>query len=85
MANKVTGALLYAISTTEGRSWGGQRVISDPTGEYGPLTEYHGGGVYKDAPQDNPSGHNHLAPVRHGVLPWGDGRWLLPLRGSHGP
>jgi hypothetical protein len=27
-----------------------------------------------------PADGKHLGAVRHGVLPWGDGRWLLPLR-----
>lgn len=27
-----------------------------------------------------PVANKHLGAVRHNVLPWGDGRWLLPLR-----
>lgn len=48
-------ALLYTISTDQGRTWSEQGLIGPVDGK-------------------------HLGAVRHNVLPWGDGRWLLPLR-----
>jgi len=48
-------ALLYTISSDEGRTWSEQKLI-------GPLRG------------------KHLGAVRHNVLSWKDGRWLLPLR-----
>lgn len=48
-------ALLYTLSTDQGRTWSEQQLI-------GPLAK------------------RHLGAVRHNVLPWSDGRWLLPLR-----
>ena len=47
-----------------GSTWGDQHVITDP-----------------DSPPDVDSNEqHHLGAMRHGVLPWPDGRWLLPLR-----
>jgi acetyl esterase/lipase len=48
-------ALLYTISSDQGRTWSEQELI-------GPIDS------------------KHLGAVRHTVLPWSDGRWLLPLR-----
>ena len=48
-------ALLYSISSDQGRTWTGQKLIGPVDGK-------------------------HLGAVRHNVLPWSDGRWLLPLR-----
>jgi hypothetical protein len=48
-------ALLYTISSDQGKSWSEQALI-------GPLDG------------------KHLGAVRHNVLPWSDGRWLLVLR-----
>jgi hypothetical protein len=48
-------ALLYALSSDQGRTWSEQRLIGPIDGR-------------------------HLGAVRHNVLPWNDGRWLLPLR-----
>lgn len=48
-------ALLYTLSTDQGRTWTEQKLI-------GPVDK------------------KHLGAVRHNVLPWTDGRWLLPLR-----
>ncbi len=48
-------ALLYSISTDQGRTWSEQGLIGPVDGK-------------------------HLGAVRHNVLPWSDGRWLLPLR-----
>lgn len=48
-------ALLYTISTDQGRTWSEQALIGPVDGK-------------------------HLGAVRHNVLPWPDGRWLLPLR-----
>jgi Neuraminidase (sialidase) len=48
-------ALLYTISSDQGRTWSEQKLI-------GPVEK------------------KHLGAVRHNVLAWEDGRWLLPLR-----
>ena len=48
-------ALLYTLSSDQGRSWTEQALIGPVDG-------------------------NHLGAVRHNVLPWSEGRWLLPLR-----
>jgi len=48
-------ALLYSLSSDEGKSWSEQKLI-------GPLKG------------------KHLGAVRHNVLTWSEGRWLLPLR-----
>ncbi len=48
-------ALLYSISSDQGRTWTEQGLIGPVDGK-------------------------HLGAVRHNVLPWSDGRWLLPLR-----
>ena len=48
-------ALLYTISSDQGKTWSEQQLI-------GPIDG------------------THLGAVRHNVLPWSDGRWLLPLR-----
>ena len=48
-------ALLYTISTDQGRTWSEQGLIGPVDGK-------------------------HLGAVRHNVLPWSEGRWLLPLR-----
>jgi hypothetical protein len=48
-------ALLYTISSDQGRTWSEQELIG-------------------------PIGGKHLGAVRHNVLAWTDGRWLLPLR-----
>jgi len=48
-------ALLYSISSDQGRTWTDQKLIGPVDGK-------------------------HLGAVRHNVLPWSDGRWLLPLR-----
>jgi hypothetical protein len=48
-------ALLYTISSDQGRTWSKQKLI-------GPVDD------------------KHLGAVRHNVLPWSEGRWLLPLR-----
>ena len=48
-------ALLYTVSSDQGRTWSEQGLV-------GPV-----------------EGH-HLGAVRHNVLPWSEGRWLLPLR-----
>ena len=48
-------ALLYTISSDQGRKWSEQQLIGPVDGK-------------------------HLGAVRHNVLPWTDGRWLLPLR-----
>ena len=48
-------ALLYSLSSDQGRTWSDQQLI-------GPVEK------------------KHLGAVRHNVLPWGEDRWLLPLR-----
>jgi Neuraminidase (sialidase) len=48
-------ALLYTLSTDQGRTWSEQRLIGPVDGK-------------------------HLGAVRHNVLSWTNGRWLLPLR-----
>jgi len=48
-------ALLYSLSSDQGRTWSDQKLI-------GPVDS------------------KHLGAVRHNVLPWSEGRWLLPLR-----
>ena len=48
-------ALLYTISSDEGRTWSLQKLIGPVDGK-------------------------HLGAVRHNVLPWHFGRWVLPLR-----
>ncbi|MCE9530910.1 MAG: hypothetical protein K8T89_07280 [Planctomycetes bacterium] len=48
-------ALLYSISSDQGKTWSDQALI-------GPIEK------------------THLGAVRHNVLPWSEGRWLLPLR-----
>jgi hypothetical protein len=48
-------ALLYSISSDQGKTWSEQALIGPVAGK-------------------------HLGAVRHNVLPWSDGRWLLPLR-----
>ena len=48
-------ALLYTISTDQGRTWSEQGLIGPIEGK-------------------------HLGAVRHNVLSWSEGRWLLPLR-----
>jgi hypothetical protein len=48
-------ALLYTLSSDQGRTWSEQGLIGPVDGK-------------------------HLGAVRHNVLPWRDGRWLLPLR-----
>jgi len=48
-------ALLYSISSDQGRTWSEQGLIGPVNGK-------------------------HLGAVRHNVLPWRDGQWLLPLR-----
>jgi hypothetical protein len=48
-------ALLYTLSSDQGRNWSEQQLIGPAAGK-------------------------HLGAVRHNVLPWVDGRWLLPLR-----
>ncbi|WP_145055087.1 sialidase family protein [Lignipirellula cremea] len=48
-------ALLYSLSSDDGKTWSDQALIGPIEGK-------------------------HLGAVRHNVLPWSDGRWLLPLR-----
>src|SRR5262249_19555734 len=48
-------ALLYTLSSDQGRTWSDQQLIGPVAGK-------------------------HLGAVRHNVLPWNEGRWLLPLR-----
>ncbi len=48
-------ALLYTVSSDQGKTWSEQGLIGPIDGK-------------------------HLGAVRHNVLPWNDGRWLLPLR-----
>ena len=48
-------ALLYTLSTDQGRTWSEQGLIGSVDGK-------------------------HLGAVRHNVLPWTEGLWLLPLR-----
>lgn len=48
-------ALLYTLSSDQGRTWSEQQLIGPVDGK-------------------------HLGAVRHNVLPWSEGRWLLPLR-----
>jgi hypothetical protein len=48
-------ALLYTLSSDQGRTWTEQALIGPVDGK-------------------------HLGAVRHNVLPWSEGRWLLPLR-----
>lgn len=48
-------ALLYVVSSDQGRTWSDQRLIGPVDGK-------------------------HLGAVRHNVLPWREGEWLLPLR-----
>lgn len=48
-------ALLYTLSTDQGRTWSEQALIGPAEGK-------------------------HLGAVRHNVLPWSEGRWLLSLR-----
>jgi hypothetical protein len=62
---KENGALCYCTSDTGGETWGEQCVIFDPADPPDPSLD--------DA-------QRHLGALRHGVLPWPDGRWLLPLR-----
>lgn len=48
-------ALLYTLSSDQGKTWTEQALIGPVDGK-------------------------HLGAVRHNVLPWSEGRWLLPLR-----
>ncbi len=48
-------ALLYSLSSDNGRTWSEQGLIGPVNGK-------------------------HLGAVRHNVLPWSEGHWLLPLR-----
>jgi len=48
-------ALLYTLSSDQGRTWSDQQLIGPVAGK-------------------------HLGAVRHNVLPWSEGRWLLPMR-----
>lgn len=48
-------ALLYTLSSDQGRTWSEQQLIGPVAGK-------------------------HLGAVRHNVLAWSEGRWLLPLR-----
>ncbi len=48
-------ALLYTLSSDQGKTWTDQALIGPVDGK-------------------------HLGAVRHNVLPWSEGRWLLPLR-----
>jgi hypothetical protein len=48
-------ALLYTLSSDQGRTWSDQKLIGPVAGK-------------------------HLGAVRHNVLAWSEGRWLLPLR-----
>jgi hypothetical protein len=48
-------ALLYTLSSDQGRTWSEQALIGPVDGK-------------------------HLGAVRHNVLTWSEGRWLLPLR-----
>lgn len=48
-------ALLYSLSSDQGRTWSEQGLIGPVEGK-------------------------HLGAVRHNVLAWTEGRWLLPLR-----
>jgi Neuraminidase (sialidase) len=48
-------ALLYTLSSDQGRTWSEQQLIGPVAGK-------------------------HLGAVRHNVLPWSEGRWLLPMR-----
>jgi hypothetical protein len=48
-------ALLYTLSSDQGKTWSEQALIGPIDGK-------------------------HLGAVRHNVLPWSDGRWLLVLR-----
>ena len=60
------GALCSCISGDAGRTWGPLKVITDPADP--------------PDPKATDSRKRHLGAMRHGVLPWPDGRWLLPLR-----
>jgi Neuraminidase (sialidase) len=48
-------ALLYTISSDQGKTWSKQALIGPIDGK-------------------------HMGAVRHNVLPWTEGQWLLPLR-----
>jgi epsilon-lactone hydrolase len=48
-------ALLYTLSSDQGRTWSDQKLIGPVAGK-------------------------HMGAVRHNVLPWSEGRWLLPMR-----
>ena len=56
-------ALLYTLSADDGATWSDQHLIFDPV----------------DPPDASREEVQHLGWVRHIVLPWPDGRWLLPL------
>ena len=58
------GALCFALSETQGRSWGGMQTIVDPA----------------NPPDVSINEPRHLGAMRHGMLAMEDGRWLLPLR-----
>ena len=62
--NYSEGAMCYCLSDDAGVTWGAQHLIIDPA-----------------APPDPESKLKlHLGAMRHSVMPWPDGRWLLPLR-----
>ena len=58
------GALCFALSETQGSSWGSVQTIVDPA----------------NPPDINSNEPRHLGAMRHGMLTMEDGRWLLPLR-----
>ena len=58
------GALCFAVSQTQGSSWGSMETIVDPA----------------NPPDLGSNEPRHLGAMRHGMLALDDGRWLLPLR-----
>ncbi len=58
------GALCFALSETQGSTWGSLQTIVDPA----------------NPPDASSNDKRHLGAMRHGVLVMDDGRWLLPLR-----
>ena len=58
------GALCFALSETQGSSWGSVQTIVDPA----------------NPPDINSNEPRHLGAMRHGMLTMEDGRWLLSLR-----
>ena len=82
-------ALLYTLSSDQGLSWSEQQLIGPIEGKekvesffFTLPPEARADRGVADLKRDGVLDvvRTHLGAVRHNVLPWTDGRWLLPLR-----